>query len=309
MSLRQAMTLANADPGSTITFHSGLTGTLTLGSPLPEITADMSIGAPNWIEIERDAGAPAFRIFTITGAVEFELSDIVVKGGDADAGGALRVPAGATANLYQVTIWNNRANGAGGGIHNEGTTTLENSVVYQNYASSGGGIFNNGTLYVQFNSIITANSALVAGGGILNSEDRTCVVSDSAITWNTAAFAAFALGIGGGVFNDGNLQISNTLIENNAAFLSGGGIYCSGGSTTTLTSVTISTNHASNVGGSGRGGGFFLEGSATLSAASCSLSGNTADAANSGGGYVMAGGNFLWSGTPYVDPVFFEDPV
>src|SRR5580692_8663196 len=44
--LRAAITSANANPGSTIIFKSGLTGVIKLSSGLPTITASMTIEGP-----------------------------------------------------------------------------------------------------------------------------------------------------------------------------------------------------------------------------------------------------------------------
>src|SRR5207244_2746845 len=55
--------------------------------------------------------------------------------------------------------------GSGGGIFNEGTLIISNSIISENTAGYGGGIYNGGALTVN-NSTITQNIAQEAGGGI-----------------------------------------------------------------------------------------------------------------------------------------------
>ena len=68
-----------------------------------------------------------------------------------------------------------------------------------------------------------------------------------------------AAGIGGGIFNDGIMDLTNVTLSGNSVTGSGGGIYNGSISTAgvvaqaTLTNVTISNNTAAN----GSGGGIF----------------------------------------------------
>lgn len=115
----------------------------------------------------------------------------------------------------------------GGGIYVFGSAslTLEASTVSGNTASGGGGIYSLGTLTIR-NSLMTGNHAPGSeGGGGVNSEGGTLTIVNSTISGNTAATN------GGGLFNRGT-------------------------STTFLTNVTISNNHAdNNDDSSGSGGG------------------------------------------------------
>src|SRR5262249_1381015 len=80
-SLRQALDSANADPGSTITFAPGLSGTITLSSELI-VTNNVTIQGPgaNVLSIAGGSGVRIFQIFggsttlsglTLTGATLF----------------------------------------------------------------------------------------------------------------------------------------------------------------------------------------------------------------------------------------------
>lgn len=60
-SLRDAIDDANSDPGSTITFRSGLSGTITLGSSLPALLQAATISGPGAGQATVDANERAGR--------------------------------------------------------------------------------------------------------------------------------------------------------------------------------------------------------------------------------------------------------
>lgn len=78
------------------------------------------------------------------------------------------------------------------------------------------------------------------------------VISNSLIEGNWATNANVGTGRGGGIFNLGTLQISDSTVSNNFALLRGGGLFNGLGATATLTSVTVRDNSAVNA-MSGRG--------------------------------------------------------
>ncbi|HBV65222.1 MAG TPA: hypothetical protein DEF45_19615 [Rhodopirellula sp.] len=186
--------------------------------------------------------------------------------------------------------------GTGGGVRNEGTLLLADSVVTGNRASRGGGIGNyNGTLSVQ-RSIITGNgdAATQSGGGIENYsyyDPASVSVMDSTVSGNRAA-------VGGGVNNhayDGvaSAVISgSTISENNAD--DGGGVanravyYAEQGPLASLTIVgsTISGNV-----GSASGGGVHSQATsdsaATLTIRNSTIARNTAAGGPGGGIHVI----------------------
>jgi hypothetical protein len=92
-SLRGAITAANANPGSTIVFGinefcpvSGCT--ITLLSPLPDISAPMSIG-PSGFAIRRSSSASTnFRIFNVATNGTVNFSGLTIKGGSVAGNGA-----------------------------------------------------------------------------------------------------------------------------------------------------------------------------------------------------------------------------
>ena len=144
---RDAITAANSDTavngcpagGGDDTIVFSLSGTITLGSLLPDITSPSPL--------------------TIDGTGQ----GVTVSGNQAVS--VMQVDAGATLHLHQLTVANGRGHG-GGGIANHGTLTVTNSTFSGNSAPSGGGILNrNGTLN---GTLILANTILANSprGGI-----------------------------------------------------------------------------------------------------------------------------------------------
>ncbi len=116
-------------------------------------------------------------------------------------------------------------NGWGGGLQNEGTATLIDTVVENNRSrQSGGGIYNGGAMTISGNSNITGNSA-----------DR---VADYTVQ-DPSDFSA-----GGGISNVGTLIMTGGAITQNFAVDQGAGLYHFQNAITTLTDVTITDNAA-----------------------------------------------------------------
>jgi predicted outer membrane repeat protein len=212
--------------------------------------------------------------------------------------------------------------GEGGGIDNQGTTTITGSTLCGDSAFEGGGIRNTGTLTVS-DCTLSGNN----GDGIFNLFGGTLAVTGSKFTGNTATPG----NSGGGIENDeGKLTVADSTFCGNSAsdspfssFHVVGGAIDNFGATATVTDCTLSNNSASFGGGISSfgtlvvrgstlcgnsavdsGGGIDVEfGTATLQL--CTLSGNSAGA--TGGGLFNPGntvtvtdstlsGNFALSG-------------
>jgi CSLREA domain-containing protein len=228
--LREAIVAANTDTasgavagecaagnGGDMVDLNGITGTITLTSPLPSITSDIIFSGPgsSHLTVWRDSLSGTYRIFT--------------------------VDAGATATISGLTISNGSVmDGVGGGIYDAGTLTLVNSTVISNEARLGGGIGNFGMLTLA-GSTVAGNDA-DDGGGIYNM--RTLTLTNSTLISNEASFR------GGGIFNyfGCTTELGNSTIGGNQATSSGGGIY-NGGGTLTLEDSTVSGNTAAQGGG------------------------------------------------------------
>jgi CSLREA domain-containing protein len=203
-------------------------------------------------------------------------STTIIDGNQLDR--VIEVLSGYTATLNDVTITNGKGpNGTyqdcgGGGVHNSGTLTLQNSVVsnntpgyitgasYTDDGCFGGGVYSDGTLTIENttirdNSAGDANGSLFGGyGGGVYIESGTAAIQDSTISGNLTGDGS-PDGYGGGVFNQGTLTIENsTLSGNNSGDGSGGGTYNSSGGTLTLIHSTITGNTANDSGGGIKGG-------------------------------------------------------
>ena len=171
------------------------------------------------------------------------------------AGAVLKIGAGATVSITDVTVRHGAAS-RGGGIHNRGILVLRDVVVRASTASEdGGGIYNQagailrlrgssvisgntaaewgggirdlGTLVVTGSSTIRGNSADIAGGGVAISWMGTMVMKgSSSITGNAAVGAGVFTAVGGGVSTNGMVTMRDTsVISGNTAARLGGGVH------------------------------------------------------------------------------------
>jgi hypothetical protein len=298
-SLRQA--IAEACPGSTITFAD--TGTITLTSGELDINENLAIQGPgaNLLTVSgNNTALHVFNIGMVTPALDVTLSGLTITGGNADTfgeGGLGDRGAGilfydtGTLNVTGCTISGN-ANpiAGGGGIYNMGTLNVTNSTISDNTAhDEGAGVSNLGTANIT-NSTISGNTVAGQGGGISNDQLATlkvtgCTISgnssgtkgggifnfgmatvaESTITGNSATFA-------GGVYNDGMLSISNTTMSANTA-TAGGAIFNGG---VTLTAVANIINSTISGNAAIFGSGFFNNDKAAIT--NSTIAGNTASA-------------------------------
>ncbi len=302
LSLREAIKLANANPGAdAITFGDGsgnggtdftdgTPDTITLaGTELPTITDAVTITGPGASLLTIDANHSS-RIFNIddgnnSNNIAVELVGMTLTGGSA----AGVFPANAGGAIYSresLTVRDSLITGSsanyGGGIYsrNYGTTTIQGSVLSGNTASlNGGGVYahngGTGTLTIQ-NSTLSGNSARY-GGGISLHNAGTTTLQDNTLSGNTA------YNNGGGIyaklFPSTTTTIQNSTLSGNSAS-SGGGIYAENYGTATIQNSTLSKNSASYAGGifaRTKSGG-------TTTIQNSTVSGNSSS--NTGGGIV-----------------------
>ncbi len=217
-SLRWAITQANADanPPSTINFQSGLTGTITLTSPLPAITADVTINGPGAanLTVSGNNSATVGTIFTINSGT-VSISGLTIANGVGSCGGS--------------------SNDRGGGICIfSGSVTLNNLAVINNSGNVGGGIYSQGTLTVT-NSTFSGNSATGVDGGGIENIDGTLTVTNSTFSGNKAVT------VGGGIASGGTtpttMALTNVTLSGNSAESTGGGVYIYTGTVTVANTI------------------------------------------------------------------------
>jgi len=256
--LRDAITAANTNtatgdcpagtPGmDTIGFSLGIQCsitpcTITLTSALPTVSGALTINGGNTII----SGANAFRVFDL-GAVIVNISNLSIVNGNLSGtfldGGAINM-SGTTLTLTNVFFSNNHAH-SGGAIYEEsGTLTVANCNFSGNAAETGGGAIDQDTgLLIVGNSRFSNNTAVDGGGALFLFKDA--LISTSTFSGNFAPF-------GGAILNRGNMDMRDSVFNDNAATgqfgLGGGGAIHTEG-TATLTNVTLSGNSAKNDGG------------------------------------------------------------
>ncbi len=284
VSLREAVCAANTNAGpDTITFS--VNGTFALtgaanedngGAGDLDIKQSLAVNG-NGVANTIIDGSGIERIFDVfpSAASTFDISNLTLQNGDTRAtsfkeGGAIYLHNNVTTTINNSQIVNNFS-GANGAIENRGTLTINDSVISNNQtiptsgSVTGGGLHNAGPLTIN-NTTISNNSVRGEGGGIFITvaSGVTANITNSTISGNTASVTGGGLGNGGGISttgNQGTISITNSTISGNRADNTGGGAYwvTPGGSTgnVTLTNVTISNNTADyDNNGAGAGGGF-----------------------------------------------------
>jgi parallel beta-helix repeat protein len=246
-SLRQA--IIDASSGDTINFF--VTGTITLISGELVINKTLTISGPGASQLTI-SGNNASRVFKISSV---------------------------TATISGLTITNGATTGSGGGIRNNGNTTLTNCTVSGNTSDSkGGGIWNSGYLILT-NCTVSGNTTDYGGGGIYNAADGNVTLTDCTVSGNTTIQS------GGGICNNGDMTLTNCTVSGNTTVWFGGGIRNDGDMT--LTNCTVSGNTAEGT-SFGFGGGIYNFVLGTLTLTNCTVSGNTTDR---GGGIYNATGD------------------
>ncbi|NJK68908.1 MAG: hypothetical protein HC941_22430 [Microcoleus sp. SU_5_3] len=270
VSLREAIFATSS--GGTIDFAASLSGSaigLTLGTlTLNKNLTIQGLGADN---LTLD-GNNNFRIFSIEQNANVDIRGLSL----ANASNSAILNFG-TLNLSESIVRDSRGRFAGG-INNQGSLTVVNSIIRNNQdeeREGGSGIGNFGTATLQ-GSTVSNN----LNGGIFNASSGNLTIDNSTISDHISH---------SGIRNLGNLTVTDSTISNNNNVGDGGGINNFG--TLNLNNSTISGNLA------GFGGGIFNDSSSTFTIANSTIANNTAR--NSGGGIFSQG---LISETPVVTP-------
>jgi hypothetical protein len=286
-SLRQAIREANALTGKdTINFDGvfadSIADIITLGGSSLNITDDLTIEGIG-ADLLTVSSNNTSRVFEIHNSANVDIIGLTIANGydrsfDTGGGGILNE---GTLNVIDSIIKDNDGGYLGGGISNFGTLTVSNSSINNNTSSfTGGAIFNTGTLIL--NNTTIGNSYSGQGAGIYNSGNAT--VSSSTISENYASVE------GGGIYNTGTLRLSYSNINNNKTdeYRNAGGISNSGNLIVTDSIIS------SNIGGVYRysgTGGIYNSGNAVVS--NSTISNNRADI----GGGIYNDGTFTLNNT------------
>jgi len=141
------------------------------------------------------------------------------------------------------------------------------------------------TVTISGMTITNGQATNTFGGGILNNGtlnlDDVIVTNNAAIQNDVSQLSIF----GGGIYSAGNLTMTNSQVTNNGSVFSGAGIYLLKGTTDLLTNVLIQNNTIS--GSAGSGAGIYLDSASSPYVGTLTLDQVTVDqntATGSGGG-------------------------
>ncbi len=194
-SLRGAITDANGDPNSTITFAPTVTGSITLGSALPSLSEAETIQGPGAAVLAID-GNGAQRVFNVPasgGAVS--ISGLTVTNSDA-TGGIVSQAGSSPLTLSKMAVSGN----GGIGIEAGGDIAVNDSTISGN---TGYG------LKTDAPSVLTMKNSTVSGNatGLVLGADGT--IENSTISANTAPH--------GGIYSAGSgaISLQSTIVAGN----------------------------------------------------------------------------------------------
>jgi hypothetical protein len=230
-SLRDAVTQANGALGlDSITFASGVTGTITLGQEIP-ITDQVIINGPGQRNLTI-SGNDHSRIFDINATAT--ILGFTFTGGKDVGGGAIKVDSGTNLSLGFSTITGNDATtGVGGGIWGAGDDVdiaVSQSTISGNKGAKGGGIYSSGAHgYTKvLASTLSGNQATTdaGGGGIFSSggttagTERYLSLGQATLANNTAVAGGYASG-GGVRALHGTVYLRDAIVGHNNAVVTG----------------------------------------------------------------------------------------
>ncbi len=231
--------IAGDDSSETIDL-TGVSGTITLGSVLDTVVADVVITGPGADQLTVDA-AGVGRVLNFNNGT-YELSGVTITGGDISSGQG----AGVRASLSTITIdscvitGNQSTSGSDGALLvNSSDAVILNSTFSNNDINGdGGAIFVNENASDGFtvtikNSTLSGNDSDNNGGAIFNNSTTSITIINSTIVNNRADLGDSGQ-LGGGILNNstGVVTIQNTIIADNTEGTGENPDNCSGGSIT-----------------------------------------------------------------------------
>ena len=210
--------IANAPPGTIITFASSLTGdTITLSSTL-NLDAGVDIvglGAANLTVSGNNGGA----VFNVATAVTADIQGLTIEQGAGSNGGG--IANSGTLRLSNDVISGNKASANGGGIYNSGSLALvDNTISGNSAAGTGGGIYNSGTLTLT-DGTLSGNSASGSGSGIVTTFGNNLVISpvttttigDNIVSQNGGSIA---------IIGSGTVEVDGSIVDSAGITVSSG---------------------------------------------------------------------------------------
>lgn len=176
-----------------------------------------------------EADASAITTFGYGGAIyindSVKAGNLIIQGNKAYEGGGI-YHKGHIGEFVNCTITKNSASYMGGGVSGRGATTyLYKAVITENNSGLGGGIYQNNTMYLT-ETVVSGNVALQSGGGIYSTNMLYAI--DTRIESNTASQNGGGIYKSGGTFHISERNAGQNSLKDNTAKL-GGGLYTNAG--------------------------------------------------------------------------------
>ena len=257
--LRAAMNdvVTSADTENRIVFQAGLSGTINLGSDLPQVTGPLEIQGPGSDKLAIDGGDTHSMFVVIGGGAT--ISGLTLRNGSSIAGGAVALAEG-TSVLDGVRIESNQAQSGGGVVIQSGSLTIRNSELIDNKAlgSGGGFIADSADLSITGTAISGNEANIGAGGSASGGEQDSVTITDSRFSDNTAKSAGGGLAVFTPTVEDFvsmKTGITGSTFTGNKATTDltggglGGGAIFTGSSDTDIDSSLFEGNSSASIGG------------------------------------------------------------
>ena len=243
-------------------------------------TSPISINNPNMATLTINGssntidGADSFRPIEVL-ASTVTIDNIILQNGAGNTGGAVFIDTGADVTITNSTVMGSTSS-SGGGIRNDGTLAISNSLLTGNSTTrsgEGGGLSNYGTAHVSGSTVVDNSGTF--GAGLYTR--GTLTVSNSTLSGNVAT------GLAGGiyVFWTGSAAVYNSTLSNNSA-ITGGAVLNNGGTFNSHNSIIANSPKGSNCYGAIGGTNTLTDDDSCGSATTQSDSINLADLADNG---------------------------
>jgi hypothetical protein len=166
-------------------------------------------------------------------------ADFTIVDGN-NTGRVFMIEPGVTVTLAKMTIQHGLAPRGGGIWVYQSTLTLQEVMLTENSSlGDGGGLLGTGIVQLT-DSVVTGNEAATEGAGLAS--EGILTVTNSIISHNSSA-GFCSCNIGGGIFSrGGRLAVSNSLVYGNIGSFGGGGIYYDAEGIFTLDNTVVSNN-------------------------------------------------------------------
>jgi nitrous oxidase accessory protein NosD len=202
---------------------------IAAGTYIENLTIDRDItiqGAGSATIIDGNHAASTISVCAWQGFVE--IKNLTVTNGFATWGGGIFMDCDDTVSIENAMITANQADLLGGGVHNNGARELSilNTTISNNTAINGGG-----------------------GGISITSSASTNKIINSTVTGNRTSDVWSYRSVGGGIYSEQYLELTNSTVSGNTAEFAGG--ICTEYGDIRILNSTITQNTAEMVGGIG----------------------------------------------------------